>query len=209
MILIPLAMITIEILWQKFVQHNAPKPFIVSLSTNKEQTFSKTPVTEVTVVKNLGIKGDAHYGTTVQHLSRVKADPTQPNLRQIHLIPSELFDELKQQGFIINPGDLGENITTIGIDLRHLSVGTKLHLGKEVILELTGLRNPCHQIDKFKPGLMNALLEKNGIESETEEKKWERKAGVMAIVLEGGTLHVGDEILVTPPNGPFKALQRV
>jgi MOSC domain-containing protein YiiM len=120
--------------------------------------MSKPQVAFIRLLAGLGVEGDAHAGATVQHRSRVAQDPTQPNLRQLHLISGELHDELRGQGFHIGPGDMGENVTTRGLDLLALPRGTKLHLGVAAVAELTGLRNPCAQLDGLQPGLMAAVL---------------------------------------------------
>ncbi|ROZ77164.1 MOSC domain-containing protein [Ramlibacter sp. WS9] len=139
------------------------------------------------LVQGLGVQGDAHLGETVKHRSRVARDSTQPNLRQVHLLHAELFDELMAAGFAVWPGDLGENITTRGLDLLGLSAGTCLHIGKAVI-EVTGLRNPCSQIDRFQKGLMAAVLDRDA------QGQLVRKAGVMGVVLAGGEVRAGDPI---------------
>ena len=163
---------------------------IIGLATDARHRFSKQPARSRTLLAGLGVAGDAHAGRTVQHLSRVKQDPSQPNLRQVHLIHAELFDELAGQGFAIAPGQIGENVTTRGIDLLGLSAGTRLRLGEEALIEITGLRNPCHQLNGLAPGLMAATLDK------TADGNLIRKAGVMAVVVTGGTVVVGDGIEV-------------
>ena len=152
------------------------------------------------MIAGLGVEGDAHLGATVQHRSRVKKDPTVPNLRQVHLIHSELFDELRAAGFTVAPGDLGENITTRGVSLLDFPVGTRLNLGDSAIVELTGLRNPCHQIDDFQPGLMAAVLGRDATGGLV------RKSGVMSIVIAGGEVEPGDAITVELPALPHRAL---
>jgi MOSC domain-containing protein YiiM len=142
-------------------------------------------------------------GATVKHRSRVKRDPGQPNLRQVHLIHGELHDELRGRGFAVHPGEMGENVTTRGIDLLALPVGTRLHLGAEAVVELTGLRNPCAQLDRIQPGLMAAVLDR------TAEGLLIRKAGVMGIVLAGGDVHAADPIHIELPAGPPRALEPV
>lgn len=148
----------------------------------------------------LGVEGDAHFGATVQHLSRVRRDPTQPNLRQVHLIHRELFDEVVGE---LEPGQLGENITTEGVDLLGLPRGTRLRLGDDAVIELTGLRNPCVQIDRFRPGLLKQVV------GTDESGAIVRKAGVMAIVIHGGVVKPGDPIEVGLPVTPFEALAPV
>lgn len=149
------------------------------------------------------MEGDAHAGKTVKHRSRVKKDPTQPNLRQVHLIHQELLEELERGGFQVAPGELGENVTTRGVDLLNLPTGTRLRLGQNAVIELTGLRNPCAQLDKFQNGLLKAVLDRD------EEGNLVRKSGVMAIVLEGGAVLPGDPITVELPRGQKKALEPV
>lgn len=178
-------------------------PHIMALARDGGHRFSKQPVARITLVAGLGVEGDAHAGVTVKHRSRVARDPTQPNLRQVHLVHAELFDELAAQGFTLAPGDIGENVTTRGIDLLGLSTGTKLHLGGQAVVEITGLRNPCAQLDHFRPGLMAAMLGRDA------DGGLIRKSGVMAIVLAGGVLNSGDPIRIDPPAGPHRPLQPV
>jgi len=173
----------------------------VSLSSN--HSFSKPNRDSIRLLAGLGIEGDAHLGTTVKHRSRVAKDPTQPNLRQVHLIHSELFDELANKGFAVAAGELGENVTTQGIDLLSLPAGTRLHLGEKSVIEVTGLRNPCVQIDRFQKGLMKAVLGKD------EQGNVIRKSGIMAIVLEGGEVRPGDVIRVELPSEPHRPLELV
>ena len=149
------------------------------------------------------MEGDAHAGTTVPHRSRVAADPTQPNLRQLHLIPAELFTELAAIGFDVEPGRLGENVTTFGLDLLSLPRRTRLRLGHEAVIELTGLRNPCRQIDDFRPGLMKQVL------GRAADGSIVRKAGVMAVVVTTGVVRRDDPITVLLPAGPYVALDPV
>lgn len=176
---------------------------VISVAIDGEHNFSKRRVSEIEIVAGLGVRGDAHFGVTVQHLSRVRADPSQPNLRQVHLIHSELFDEVAEKGFAIGPADLGENITTKGIDLLGLPRGTILAIGTNVRLEVTGLRNPCAQIDAFQKGLLAAVLDK-GPNGEII-----RKSGIMTIVVAGGIIHPGDDIGVELPPRPWLQLERV
>lgn len=174
-----------------------------SVSASATHAFSKTCRPFIRLLAGLGVEGDAHLGTTVKHRSRVAADPTQPNLRQVHLIPSELFAELAQKGFAVLPGDLGENITTCGIDLLAMPRGTRLRLGEQVVVEITGLRNPCRQIDAFQQGLMDAVLER------TSPNGLVRKAGVMGVVIEGGNVAAGNRITVELPAQPHEPLKPV
>ena len=176
---------------------------IIAVSTSSTHTFSKKTATHVTLLKGLGVEGDAHCGVTVKHRSRVAIDPSQPNLRQVHLIQSELFDELSDQSFSLSAGDLGENLTTRGLDLLALPAGTKLHLGARAIVVLTGLRNPCAQIDHFQSGLLKAVL------GWSPEGKLIRKTGVMSIVERGGPVAVDDDITVTLPPPPYRELDVV
>lgn len=149
------------------------------------------------------MEGDAHQGVTVKHRSRVARDPQQPNLRQVHLIHAELHADLRDRGFVIEPGVMGENITTRGLDLLRLPTGTRLRLGRAAVIELTGLRNPCSQLDQIQPGLMQATLDRD------ENHELVRKAGVMAIVLDGGEVRPSDPIEVELPPPPHRALQPV
>ena len=176
---------------------------VVSVSLGAGHHFSKTPSASIRLLTGLGVAGDAHMGATVKHRYHVRKDPTQPNLRQVHLIHAELFDELRAMGFAVNAGELGENVTTSDIDLLGLSTGTRLHLGDSAIVEVTGLRNPCVQIDQFQKGLMAATLDKDA------DGQLIRKTGIMGIVLADGEVHPGDAIRVEPPQGPHRPLQPV
>ena len=175
---------------------------IIGLARDATHRFSKQPARSLTLFAGLGVAGDAHAGRTVQHLSRMEQNPNQPNLRQVHLIHAELFDELAGQGFAIEPGQMGENVTTRGIDLLGLSAGTRLRLGGAAVIEITGLRNPCRQLNGLAPGLMAATLDRDA------NGELVRKAGVMAVVVTGGEIVVGDAItlesvpLVHEPLGP-------
>jgi len=163
---------------------------VESVSLSSEHRFVKDVVASITLLAGLGVEGDAHLGRTVKHRSRVRRDPTQPNLRQVHLLHGELLDELNTAGFDLGPGMIGENITTRGIALLELSAGVQLLLGARAVVEISGLRNPCAQLDEFRPGLMQAVLgrDSNG--------GLIRKAGVMAVVRRGGVVRPGDEIRV-------------
>ena len=163
---------------------------VESVSLSSEHRFVKDVVASITLLAGLGVEGDAHLGRTVKHRSRVRRDPTQPNLRQVHLLHGELLDELNTAGFDLGPGMIGENIKTRGIALLELSAGVQLLLGARAVVELSGLRNPCAQLDEFRPGLMQAVLgrDSNG--------GLIRKAGVMAVVRRGGVVRPGDEIRV-------------
>ena len=176
---------------------------VQSLSFDSQHQFSKKPCNVLSFISGLGIEGDAHNGKTVQHLSRVKADPSQPNLRQVHLIHSELLIELQAKGFNVTAGSLGENVLTQGIDLLSLPKDTLLHLGEKVVLQVTGLRNPCAQLDNYQKGLTKAVLDKD------ESGSLIRKAGIMAIVLKGGSVQLDDAIKVELPEKPYQKLERV
>ena len=179
------------------------QPRVVAVSKDGEHRFSKPLVDAVTLVAGWGIEGDAHAGTTVQHRSRVARDPSQPNLRQVHLLHAELFDEVAEAGFSVEPGQMGENVTTSGIDLLGLPEGAVLHLGDDASVQVTGLRNPCQQINGFEPGLLRAVL------GRAEDGTVERKGGVMSVVLTGGTVRPGDRIRVELPAGERRPLQPV
>lgn len=176
---------------------------ILSVSANRSHGFSKAIAAEIILIAGQGVEGDAHCGATVKHRSRVARDPTQANLRQVHLIHAELFAELTLKGFAVAAGDLGENITTFGIELLTLPVDTMLFLGDTAVVKLTGLRNPCAQLDQFMPGLMSAVLGRSA------DGALVRKAGVMGIVIQGGMVRGGDSIAVTLPPEPQFALERV
>ncbi len=179
------------------------KASVIAVSRSAKHAFSKPNVDCIRLLAGLGVEDDAHAGKTVKHRSRMKADPTQPNLRQVHLIHAELFDDLAAKGFSVAPGEMGENIATRGIDLLGLPAGTKLHLGASAVVELTGLRNPCIQIDRFQKGLMAAVLDRDS------KGQLVRKAGVMGIVLAGGEVRPGDPIAVTLPPKPHHRLEPV
>ncbi|WP_258376061.1 MOSC domain-containing protein [Curtobacterium sp. MCLR17_045] len=179
------------------------QPRVVAVSKDGEHRFSKPLVDAVTLVAGWGIEGDAHAGTTVQHRSRVARDPSQPNFRQVHLLHAELFDEVAEAGFSVEPGQMGENVTTSGIDLLGLPEGAVLHLGDDASVQVTGLRNPCQQINGFEPGLLRAVL------GRAEDGTVERKGGVMSVVLTGGMVRPGDRIRVELPDGERRPLQPV
>jgi MOSC domain-containing protein YiiM len=176
---------------------------VLAVHVRSDHGFSKTTAPRIRLLAGLGVEGDAHCGSTVRHRSRVARDPTQPNLRQVHLLQAELLDELRAAGFHVDPGAMGENITTRGIDLLALPEGTRLLLGADAELLLTGLRNPCGQIDDFQPGLMAAVLDR------TPDGQLVRKAGVMATVLRGGVVSAHDRIVVRLPTGAQVPLQPV
>ena len=175
---------------------------VVAVHSSPSHTMSKPPCERITLLTGLGVEGDAHMGETVKHRSRVRRDPTQPNLRQVHLIHSELHDELRAAGFELAEGEMGENVTTRGIDLLALPAGTRLRLGAGAcaVIEITGLRNPCTQLDGLQPGLMSATLDHD------EAGNLIRKAGIMGVVLEGGEVRPGDPIEAELPAEPHGAL---
>ena len=176
---------------------------VVSVSKCESHTFSKDRQNTIFLVEGEGVKGDAHCGITVKHRSRVKVDPSQPNLRQVHLIHLELINELQQQGFDVHPATMGENITTSGIDLLSLPTQSELNIGSEVKISITGLRNPCKQLDDYQQGLTAAVLGRDS------QGNLIRKAGIMGIVLTAGEVKVGDEISVTLPPLPHQSLECV
>ena len=181
-------------------------PHVVAVARSARHTFSKNTETAIRLLAGLGVEGDAHAGETVKHRSRVAADPTQPNLRQVHLVHAELFEELGERGFAVAPGDIGENVTTRGLALLALlalPTGTRLHLGGTAVVEVTGLRNPCAQLDSFQRGLMAAVLDRDAA------GRLVRKAGIMGVVLVGGEVRPGDPIRVTLPPEPHRPLERV
>ncbi len=173
---------------------------VTAVSRSPRHTMVKANQDSIRLVAGLGVEGDAHQGATVKHRSRVARDPTQPNLRQVHLIHAELHDELRRAGFAVTSGLMGENVTTRGVDLLGLAAGTRLHLGRQAIVEVTGLRNPCAQLDKIEKGLMAATLDRDA------EGNLVRKAGIMAIVLAAGELRPGDPVRVEPPPPPHRPL---
>lgn len=187
------------------IRHKQPMtehPHVIAVSRDRRHRFSKQPEAFITLIAGEGVEGDAHRGVTVKHRSRARFNPTLPNLRQVHLIHAELFEELAAKGFTLHPGDIGENITTRGLDLLGLPTGARLAIGGAVI-EVTGLRNPCIQMDRFQPGLMQATLDR------APDGALIRKAGIMGIVLQGGQVTPGDTIAVTLPEGPHRPLEKV
>jgi MOSC domain-containing protein YiiM len=176
---------------------------VTAVSRGPEHSFSKPNQECIRLLAGLGVEGDAHQGVPVQHLSRVARDPTQPNLRQLHLIHAELHDELREAGFDVEPGEMGENVTTRGVDLLALPVGTRLHLGGEAVVEVTGLRNPCYQFDRFQPGLMSAVLGRDA------DGNLVRKAGIMGVIVADGEVRSGDGIRVELPPEPHHPLAPV
>lgn len=176
---------------------------VTAVSLSPSHHFSKRPQFEIRLVAGLGVEGDAHSGEKVKHRSRVRANPDQPNLRQVHLIHTELFDELAGKGFAIGPGEIGENIATRGIDLLALPQGTRLTLGDSAVVEITGLRNPCQQLNTYREGLTQAVLDRDAA------GELIRKAGVMGIVLASGTIRPNDPIAIALPPEPHLPLRPV
>jgi MOSC domain-containing protein YiiM len=176
---------------------------VIAVSRSAGHTFSKPNADEIALLAGFGVEGDAHAGVTVKHRSRVRRDPTQPNLRQVHLLPAEIHDELAAAGFTVQPGDIGENITTRDVDLLALPVGTRLRLGENAVVELTGLRNPCTQLVDFQPGLMSQLVGRD------DQGAIVRRGGVMGVVVGAGHVRAGDPIAVELPPQPHVALEVV
>lgn len=180
-----------------------PSPLVTGLAVAPRHRFSKEPVPRVRLLAGHGVEGDAHAGATVQHRSRKRWRPQDPNLRQVHLLAAELLEELRRKGYDVRPGRLGENVTTSGVDLLALPTGTVLRLGDEAEVEVTGLRNPCVQIDRYSEGLMAEVLGRD----DTGEVV--RRAGVMGIVRTSGTVQVGDPLTVVLPAEPHRPLRPV
>jgi MOSC domain-containing protein YiiM len=176
---------------------------VTNVSRSGKHTFSKRNEGRIRLLAGLGVEGDAHMGERVKHRSRVAVDPNRPNLRQVHLMHAELFDELLEAGFDVSAGQIGENITTRNVDLLGLPVGARLHIGAAAVVEVTGLRNPCVQLDRFRPGLMQAVLGRD------PSGRLVRKAGIMSIVLVGGEVAVHDPVHVELPSTPHRALEPV
>ncbi len=175
---------------------------VISVSLSRDHSFGKRPTDSIDLIEGIGVAGDAHSGVTVQHLSRIRRNPSTPNLRQVHLLHAELFDDLRAHGHVVRPGELGENITTRGIDLLGLPVGARLVIA-DAVIAVTGLRNPCRQIDSFQAGLLGQVLRK-GPDGEVE-----RLAGVMGTVARGGRIRTGDSIIVELPPEPRRPLTPV
>jgi MOSC domain-containing protein YiiM len=176
---------------------------VTAVHRSATHTMSKPTRESIRLLAGLGVEGDAHLGVTVKHRSRVRRDPSQPNLRQVHLIHAELIDALRASGFDVAAGQMGENVTTRGVDLLALPAGTRLHLGDAAVVEVTGLRNPCVQLDGIQPGLMAATLDRD------ERGELVRKAGVMGVVVASGEVRPGDAIRVELPPGPHRSLAPV
>ena len=178
-------------------------PQVSAVHRDGRHRFSKTTVDEIRLLPGLGVEDDAHAGRTVQHLSRIRRDPSQPNLRQVHLIGTELYEELQAAGHRLDAGSLGENVTTIGVDLLALPVGTVLRLGADALVEVTGLRNPCAQIDRLAPGALKVVLGRD------EDGAVVRRAGVMGVVRTGGVVRAGDPVVLELPAGEHRRLEPV
>lgn len=178
-------------------------PIVTAVSRSKTHTFSKANQPEINLIEGYGVEGDAHAGKTVKHRFLVKKDGARPNIRQVHLIQAELLDSLENKGFTVKPGELGENITTRGVDLLGLPTGTILNIGSEVVVKLTALRSPCQQIDDFQKGLLKEVLDRD------EEGNLIRKTGVMGVILRSGPVQPGDKINVDLPPEPHQALEYV
>ncbi|TQJ90136.1 MOSC domain-containing protein [Streptomyces sp. SLBN-31] len=176
---------------------------VAAVSSNETYSFTKPNRESITLLEGLGVEGDVHAGLTVKHRSRVARDPSQPNLRQVHLIHEELFGEVGEAGFEVAAGQLGENVTTRGIDLLGLPVGALLRLGDEAVVEVTGLRNPCPQIDDFRRGLLKQVVGRDA------DGSVRRRAGIMGVVVSGGVVRPGDPVEVELPEGPHRPLDVV
>jgi MOSC domain-containing protein YiiM len=176
---------------------------VIAVSRSRGHTLAKANHDGIVLSAGLGVDGDAHRGATVKHRSRVARDPATPNLRQVHLIAAELHDALRRAGFAVAPGQMGENITTSGLDLIGLAAGTRLHLGRSAVVEVTGLRNPCAQLDKIQKGSMAATLGRDA------EGNLVRKSGIMGVVLISGEVRSGNPIRVEPPPLPWRPLAPV
>jgi MOSC domain-containing protein YiiM len=171
---------------------------VLGVSSNAQHAFSKSPKPYITLVENHGVEGDAHAGRHVRHRFIARVWPARANNRQVHLIRAELFEELSEAGHSVGPGDLGENITTSGVDLEHLPLGTRLYFGETAVVELTGLRTPCALIDRFQKGLRSKMI------SGTTAPKF--KCGVHGVVLAGGRIEPGDDARVEAPSQAFSPL---
>lgn len=182
---------------------SVPRGYVDSVALSGAHTLTKPTRPSIRLLAGLGVEGDAHLGVTVKHRSRVARDPTAPNLRQVHLIHHELLEELRERGFAVEPGLMGENVTTRELDLLALPGGARLRLGEEAVVQITGLRNPCRQLDGLRPGLMSAVLDRDA------DGGLVRKAGVMGIVLAAGEVRPGDPIEVELPGPPHRRLEPV
>ena len=127
---------------------------VVGVHSSPEHTFTKQAQSSIELVAGIGVQGDAHAGATVKHSYLLRKKPEKPNLRQVHLIASELIDELRLEGFNVERGSMGENITTSGVQLTSLPHGTRLVFASGAAIELTGIRTPCKQLNGFQDGLL-------------------------------------------------------
>ncbi|WP_134323381.1 MOSC domain-containing protein [Cumulibacter soli] len=195
------------------------RPKVIAVSRDETHRFSKVPVDSISLIAGIGVLGDAHAGRLVQHRSRVRRDPNQPNLRQVHLLQEELFSEARKEGYELSPGDLGENILTSGIDLLNLPTGCILNVG-DARIRLTGVRNPCVQINQFRAGLLKVVLaQEDGTpvaepapstgSPEISRIQLIRKAGVMAVVERSGNVRPGDPVSIALPPEPHAPLAPV
>jgi MOSC domain-containing protein YiiM len=180
-----------------------PPATVIAVSRKATHGPDKPNCDVIRLMAGQGVEGDAHCGPLVKHRSRVAKDPTQPNVRQVHLIHAELHDELARQGFVVSPGLMGENITTLGVDLLGLPKGARLMIGAGAVIEITGLRNPCYQLDGLQAGLMAACLGRDAAGNPV------RKAGIMGVVVTGGDIRPGDTVAVELPAGLQEALKPV
>lgn len=176
---------------------------VLAVSRSGSHTFTKPNESRIRLVPGLGVEGDAHLGVTVQHCSDIRKNPDRPNLRQVHLIAAELHEELRAAGFPVSAGTIGENVTTRGVDLLALPSGTRLHLGDTAVIEVTGLRTPCRQLDRFQQGLKETLMPRDA------DGNFIRRAGIMSVVLTGGEVRAGDPIRVALPPLPHRPLEPV
>ncbi len=178
-------------------------PHVVAVSSRRGHHFSKTPALSIRLVAGLGVEGDGHFGAKVKHRSRAMKNPNLPNLRQVHLLQAEFLDTLADSFGPVGPGDLGENVLVRDLDLLALPAGARLRLGASAVVELTGLRNPCVQIDRFRPGMMAACLDRDA------DGRLVRKSGVMGIVIQSGDVAGGDGVSIELPTGPFRPMEPV
>jgi MOSC domain-containing protein YiiM len=176
---------------------------VVAVSVRPDHFVSKENADSIRLLEGLGVEGDAHCGPKARHLSRVRRNPDEDNRRQVHLIQSELHDELRERGFELAPGQMGENVTTRGVDLLGLPAGARLRLGGDAVVEVTGLRTPCVQLDGIQPGLMKAVLAKR------PDGEVRSRTGVMGIVVAGGEVRPDDPIAVEMPEPPHTPLEPV
>jgi len=169
------------------------QPRVIAVAAKPEPGVGKVLREVITLVAGHGVEGDYHAGPFVRHRSRAARAPDLPNRRQVHLIHAELFDEVAALGIDVRPGQMGENITTRGLALMDLSPGTRLHLGSIAVVEITGCRNPCNQLDAIDPRLLPEVARK------AADGTIARRAGIMGIVVQGGPVRPGDPIHVEVP----------